>query len=325
MSNLPIYGFGGEGGGLVVYGFGTPIAQPDISLSSGTIRGGDQYVISNIGGTSSAFTDVFPGSSLNTGLWSDISADGGSISVNDGLTLQIPTSGGTAGITSTTTSSAFDISVSYSYDSSVERLNPVVSLVYCMIRLSIDSTNYAIVQHGWTQTTGPTITFTVVSNGVTIFTQSLSATSADRTLRVARLNGHLQAFFGGILITDYLGWTNIASTQSILSTCTSSPRQLTTTISLFNSVPLIVFGDIFASPPQITSDTLVGSTPSAVLPGDVSIIVYSYGAESLNVAIFSYFAPLQLTISEGNIVGSLVIDNDDTLRDSSATLSGLRI
>src|SRR3990167_870423 len=85
--NEPIYGYGG--------GNNISIA---IVPDRGTILGGDSFIIVGAGLSNTTLFDTFPGVVLDPLKWTDVSAAGGTATVDGGLNLSIPTSGGTAAI-----------------------------------------------------------------------------------------------------------------------------------------------------------------------------------------------------------------------------------
>jgi hypothetical protein len=326
MSNLPIGGLGSNTGlgNLPIYGYGIT-STPQMDIMSGSTKGGDPYTIAGSGIGPSGFIDTFSGPSLNTDAWNNASS-GGSLSFSDGLVLGVPTTGGLAKIASTAFSAGFDATISYSYNGDIEDLFPTTQLKYCEVALTIDSNNYITLTHGWTPGVGSIVEFTVVADGTIQYVTSVPASSAARILRIVRFEGRVQAWVGATVITDYTGWSKSASVLSIACSCNSSPRPLATTISKFTPVPLVVFGGIFAPQPIQTRFTIAGVTPAVSIPGKVPINVYMYGLQGLLLGTqFEFVSPLKLTISEGNSVGTIIIDNDDTLRDTSNTLKGLRL
>jgi hypothetical protein len=92
---------------------------------------------------------------------------------------------------------------------------------------------------------------------------------------------------------------------------------------MFNPQLLVTFGDDITSFVTPIVGRLNGVTPSTILPGAVSVTVHSATASEF-AGIFTYFAPLQLTVSELKSV-SMVVNNDNQLRDTSDTQIGLRL
>lgn len=333
------------------YGGQLDLVDPFIAPSSGTIRGGTEFVILNSGISLTSLCDTFPGVSLDATKWIDISEDNGTVTVNDSLLLSVPNEptfmpdagvgqialgaapvgsgtvsttpvlGGTAAVRSISTFDSFDVSAYFKYDTSIERFTPVQEVVYMALRASIDNANHFDIKHIWNPLVGPQIVVSVTYSGSETILETAAVKGSARYLKLMRYNGRVLAFAGADLIHDFRGWTGNAVTINIISMSPASmPRDTLTTVTNVIFRPVITFGAEICVQATEYAGRIIGVTPPYILPEPVEIKAWSNNTD-VSIATFTYTAPLQLSL---NTKGTLVINNDDTLRDSSTSLKGLR-
>ncbi len=292
-------------------------------VAKGDIGGGKPFYLlySNI--SVLGFVDSFAGIALDASKWTDISA-GGTVSVDDGLGLSTPKAGGASGIRSVASWHNFDMSASFSCDNAAGKLFPSIEIVYFRLRARINSTNCFDVDYIWDPARGNTLRTSYTLNGVKSILSVDTGNYSARLLRLVRYNGRMLAYAGSKLLIDFSGWRTDAVNIELSNTCASSPVDISTMVSVFTPRIVVAFDDDIC--PQATEivSRIVGVTPPSVLPGRVSVKAYSQNTVVDFGMPFEYVAPLQLTVGQSSGV-SMIVNNDSTLRDSSATLTGLRL
>ena len=323
MSNLPSYGFGGTN--IPVYGLGPGIPViPLIIPTTGSILGGDSFTILNTGLSALTFQDTFPGSSLSSN-WTNISS-GGTAVVSNGLTLNVPKTGGLAGIRTNSSYKNFDVSTTLNFDTTIEQLFPSIGFTFLYMRARIDSNNYFSIEFVWDPIRGALINTVICQAGVRTLLTSTSTLNAGTTFRLVRVAGRIQAYAGTNLLIDYQGWRSDTMKIEIATQSSSTPLPLATKITSYMPVMLVTFGNEICPNGGESFGRVVGATPSQDLPENVEVIVYSpTNSVTLGPNSFLYTAPLQLTVSPVGSNLSVFINNDPVLRDSSPTLPGLRL
>lgn len=294
-----------------------------ITPKSGLTLGGDHFTIIGASVSNQQYEDQFLAGSLNLSNWTDISS-GGSASTGSGLNLSIPTTGGTAGIRTVATYNNFDVSARFSYDDTIEDLYPSALLTFLRLSARIDATNNFTVAHIWDPNRGSTLLTTVTTNGVTSTLLTNNVKSSNRLLRLVRHGGRIQAYVGNSLLIDYFGWSGAGVKIELSSESPAIPLPLQTIVTQYTPSVLVTFDNDICPAAFSVADRIVGSTPSTKLPSLPEIFIYGIdGFDSLDVGAFQYISPLQLTISRND--DSIVINNDNTLRDTSGDLKGFRL
>lgn len=327
MANLPIYGYGEKAGNAIPsYGFAGESVPPTIIPSLGAMRGGDVYTIVGPALSNAPYRDTFTGVGLDPILWTDESILGTATTSPLGLVLSLPSTGGFAGIDTASRYGNFDVSVEYSYDATIENFRPSTRITFCHLKAYFDANTYAIIEHVWDPDRGSAVVFSVVSDGSVRGTATTFGKASHlRTLRLVRFGGRVQGWFGNTLLLDHTGWIEPTVILQVGSENTVTPIPVSTVIKRYTPDILVTFGNEIAPLTNEPSpNRVVGSIPAAQLPGPVDVQVHTIknGTSTISVP-FIYFAPLQLTLSEGS--GVLIVSNDDTLRDTSDALPGLRL
>lgn len=322
-SNLPIYGWGASSAPIPPSGSPILIIQGSLT-ASGLISGGDVFTILNSGLSNAAFEDTFTSGSLNLAKWTDISSGGGSVSTGAGLNMSISTAGGTAGIRTVASYKNFDVSVRFTYDNTIEQLFPSSDITFLRLTARIDATNNFTIATIWDPTRGPSLRTTITIDGVTSTVLSNNVKSANKTLRLVRFGGRIQSYVGNSLLADFKGWRGDDVNIEVVSSSTSVPIPLQTVVSKYIPAILVTFGDDIGPASFVVVDRVVGTTPSTILPLAVEVQAHNVNNTiTLGPASFQYITPLQLTVSNNN--DSLVVSNDNTLRDSTSALRGFRL
>ena len=324
MANIVINGFGGvTNQEIAINGFGMPPVYPVTFPTTGIMYGGDSFSILNTQLSMSKYVDTFSGTTLDSSKWTSSHSGTGTVSVNNGLLLNIGTGVGSTKVSSVGIFKNFDISVVFEYDVTAEKLYPTNPITHLKISAKIDNNNYFSIEHSWNINTGSSIIVSMVSSGVYSTITSSSVKSSARTLRLVRYNNTVYAYAGSELLVGFNAWRNDNVNLELSSSSISSPVPLSTKVTLFQPRLLVTFADRVAQSVNQISDRIVGSTPAISIPGTVPIYVHDIST-SLLVGEFVYFAPLQLTVSEVN-ANSIVVNNDSQLRDTSSSETGLRL
>lgn len=314
------------------------------SASNDIWFGSDNGVIYHWNGTSiSAYSPNFPGVSFwgmfgfgPNDIWlaaGDSNADvyhwngtaaGGAVVVNDGLFLNLGTVASSALVATSESYKNFDVSVLYQYDNTVEQFFPTNEITYLRIRAKIDSNNYFTLAHMWNPKKGPEIRVSVTTSGVTTIIRQDTGHASSRAMRLIRFDGRMQAYAGSVLLADFRGWRTDDVNIELASEDTLSPLPLSTKVTLFQQSLLVTFGTEIAPFVNLIAKRIVGSTPAYKLPSLVEVKVHNSSSTISLGDVFTYFPPLQLTVSglEGT---SIVVNDDEQLRDSTPTLPGLRL
>lgn len=327
MGNLVIGGFGVSPSGsprVVIYGLGLD-KLPNLQPISGTIRGGDQFVISGAGISNLNYYDRFNGP-LNTTNWTPDVDNGTVVGTADGLALTA-SMGGYASIKHNKLVGGCDVSVAYFNDKKVRRLNPTSRVVFCCLRLSINSGSYAEVAHIWDPIRGPLVVGSVYVDNVLQASQFITGDSTFRTIRLVRFGGRVQLWVGNTLLMNFVGWMDDVGELSISIENTNTTTPLQSIIKSFVPNALVTFGSELAThTQQPNANIIMGTTPAVMSPTTIPVGITAFGLDiQYTLQQFTYEAPLQLTVSHNGGDGSIVVTNDDTLRDTSTDLPGLRL
>jgi len=325
VTNIPIYGYGQSPTGNIIAPYLTP-------LDSGPMAGGTSFIILGSTQTAKFAQDLF--ATFNSSFWLDTSA-GGTVSISDGLKLLTPLTGGTATVQSKISWFNFDAAVYFNYDSSMEQYHPNIEYTILQYTVKFDATNYFYVSHIWDPVLdSQAIKIANVSNGVPTELLRKVAKSQSRYLRIVRWGGTLYVYAGADLVFTYAGWypsspAGIATIELSSHNVGSIPAALNTHVTLFMPRITVGFGDVpCTSIDEIPLDRIFGVTPPNTMPRIVDVVMYGVGQPGNTTAQFdtlynawTYIAPLQLSLDAN---GVMTISSDDTLRDSSTTLRGLR-
>lgn len=293
-----------------------------MSVYEGSVKGGDVYTIVGAGLSNLSHKDKFTSISAS---WTNISSGSGTATASNGLKLNIGKTIGSAGLRTVSTYKNFDISLTYEHDSALEALRPLATVVFCRLQAYINANTRMGIEHKWSPQTGSIVYAYVYSDSVLRQSTSIVANSVLRTIRIVRYGGNVQMWIGSTMLLEYKGWHSTACNIDIASESSAAiPNVSTTTVSYYNPVVLITFGDIIA--PIVTEadvDRIVGYTPPTKYPGLVDIGIHTVSNTFDIETQFNYIASEQLTISQ--VAGVMSINNDDTLRDTSVNLPGLRL
>lgn len=323
MPNLVIGGFGVGGGNAPIYGWGA-VPNPFITPDKGIVSGGDPFTLVGLNVSTLALADTFTGVSLDA-KWTNISSGGGSVATGvGGLKMNLSTAGGGSGIRTVQLYKNFDVGVTYSYDSTIEALSPAFGITYLTLSARIDATNAFIIAHVWDPTMGPVITGAVFTSGVGTSLFKIPLKGSSGTLGLVRYGGRIQAYVGAEMVCDYQGWRNNDVQIEIGSTSPGQAIALRTTVTAYIPTVLVTFGDDICRFAAQSEDRIIGITPAVALPGSVELRAHdATTTATLGPNSFTYFTPLQLTVSRNN--NTVEINNDNTLRDTSTSEKGLRI
>lgn len=249
---------------------------------------------------------------------------GGSVVVNDGLFLNVGTTGGSSSTLSNEIYKNFDVSVLFQYDNAVEQFFPTNEITYLRVRAQIDASNYFTLAYIWDPAKGPEIRVSVTTSGVTTIVTTDTGHASARALRLIRYDGRMQAYAGSVLLADFHGWRTDDVRIELASESILTPVPISTKVLLFDPHLMVTFGDEIAPFVNLIANRIVGSTPAHKLPGLVEVKIHNINYTISLGEVFTYFAPLQLTVSglEGT---AIVVNNDEQLRDSTPTLPGLRL
>lgn len=319
MSNLTIGGMISQT--LVTQGLSS---EPRVLMSTyeGSVRGGDVYTVVGSHLNNSSYKDTF--TSISSSFWNIIDSGSGASSASSGLSLTLGSAGGTAGIRSAVPYKNFDISLAYSHNDAIEKLNPTATIVFCRLQAYISAGVRAGIEHKWTPSTGPILYAYVYSDSTLRQSASISVSKAQRTMRLVRYGGTVQMWVGSTMVLEYDGWHDTTCNIDIASESGVIPVSTTTTVSSYTPNVMVTFGGVMSS---VISDSatgrLVGYTPAFKHPGYVDIVIHSvYDSYKLDNQ-FNYTSVDQLTVSQ--VPGVIYVNDDDTLRDTSSNLSGLRL
>jgi hypothetical protein len=298
----------------------SPLITPTVGLTTG----GDAYIISNLSVTNEAFKDTFPGSSLDSGKWVDASTGDGSVTVNDAALLAVAATGGLAAISTQDTYDNFDVSVTFTYNNTIENFSPITRIDFLQL-IADTGTQQFMVAHIWDPIYGSAITVSVTVGSSTTILLTRTAKSPSRILRLVRYGGRILAYAGAVLLVDYSGWTDDpVNMQVSVQSEDAIALDIVTTVTNYNPKLLVTFGTEIGPSIDEGNNRVSGLIPSTKLPSVVEVQVHAVDESvSLGPDSFEYTPPLQLTVS--NNTTQLVINDDDTLRDTSSSLPGLRL
>lgn len=326
MGNLVIRGLGVPDFSVPSRGFtglSGPGATPTMLPTQGITLGGAAFAILNSGLSVASQVDSFPGGSLS-GAWTSASTGGGSVVVNDGLFLNNGTVAGSSSVTTAATYKNFDVTVLFQYDKTVEQFFPTNEITYLRVRAKIDANNHFTLAHIWNPAKGPEIRVSVTTSGVTSIVTGDTGRASARALRLIRYDGRMQAYAGSVLLADFHGWRTDTVSIELASESILSPVPLSTEVILYQPQLMVTFGAEIAPFVNSIANRIVGSTPAYKLPGIVEVKVHSTSSTVSLGEVFTYVPPLQLTVS-GLESTTIIVNDDDQLRDSTPTLPGLRL
>jgi hypothetical protein len=288
------------------------------------VTGGDPFYIIGLQDYNTPYEDYFASGPLSTN-WSS----GGSSSIDNGITLSVAAPGGsTSYIRTTDLYKNFDVNVDFDYDDAIDDLFPIITISHLRIRARIDANNYADFEQIWDPELGRAVRFSVTTDATTSIVYRQALRSSSRTLRLIRLYGTLYAYCGATLLYKFNGWR---TNDVLIELATSAPvglaRDLNTTIYSYVPKVMVEFDGYLAESIQLVANRrLVGLAPAVRLPGDYTVVVHLIDSTiNLGTRIAHYIAIRQLTISSPTSSSTIIINNDNTVRDTSDTLKGTRL
>lgn len=319
------YGSIPYGGGPYGGGDAAPSTVSTIIPNFGLMTGGTQFTIIGNELSNEAYADNFEGIALDIGKWTDVSS-GGTATVDDKLMLDAPKTGGLAGIRTNALYQDFDVEMSFSFNDIVQGFFPDSIIYFVRLIGRVDANNYVAIDHIWDPTRGPTLQVSMTTDSITSVITKSSIKGSARSLRLIRYNGRMLAYSGYKLLADFSGWRTDQVNIEIVSS-NSGDLPLDTHVEVTSYLPrlLVTFGTSIAEFVTALGTRVTGLTPSTDTPVGVEVAIHSIDdINSLGQDSFTYTPTLQLTIAKSNQL-SIVINDDDTLRDSSATQTGLRL
>lgn len=325
MPNLIVGGFGIGGGNTPIYGWGA-IPNPFVTPNKGLIAGGDPFTLVGVSVSTLALADSFTGGGLDGAKWTNVSSGGGSVATGvGGLKLDLTTAGGVSAIRSVQAYKNLDVGVTYSYNSAIEATSPAFTINYVRLAARIDANNQFIISHIWDHTIlSAAITVTIITGGVSTTLFKIPIKGSASTLGLVRYGGRMQAYVGADLVCDYRGWRNNDVNIEITSSSPGQAIALRTTVTAYTPTVLVTFGDDICQFVAQSEDRIIGVTPAVALPGSVELRAHDASSTAtLGPNSFTYFTPLQLTVSRNN--NTIEINNDNTLRDTSTNEKGFRL
>jgi hypothetical protein len=305
-----------------------PLLLPPFMVpTTGIMTGGDSFTISAQPLNNSIYVDKFPGVTLNPALWQNISTGTGTVSVNNGLTLNIGQSGaGFAGIRTQIQYNNFDVVVPFASTQKIEASIPAAPIIFFQLRAFFGVNDNVSLIRQWDPTLGAVVKMTYTTSGTTYVLSILPASSSLQTFRIIRVNGRLIGYAGAAKMGEVNGWYTAPLNIDIFSSSTGVlPQSFSTSCASYVPNILVTFGlEPSISVAQLPDGTIIGSVPAYAVPEPVTVTTWTI-ASSQNVStLFTYFAPLQLTLT-GDSPLQIIINNDNTLQDTSPTLPGLRL
>lgn len=312
-SQLVLGGLGGSSKNIAIYGYGdTNDQQVAVVPSSGSVFGGDVVTAYSTGLSVDAYSDRFLGTILDTAKWTNTSS-GGTISVNNGLILTVPTSGGTASITSVSTYKNFDIDLALVSSYVVDGYVPVQSYESQKLTVYVDANNEVSISNAWDTISGRLVVIAAKVGGVNRLLYS-GAPGSGSNFRITRLGGTVRAAAGSMEPVTLSGWTESAAIIKISSTAPAGlPVALQSTVHSFTTNILVSFGSIIADQVSVFGNgTLQIISPASADEGPVLLLAHTPSSTATLAEAWLYTADVRLSMGQDKKVYSF---QDPVLRD----------